>query len=87
MRTFSDQLPLILLVLLVILMLLQVMVLYRLSLLLRSILKQLYESREENRVLSRNNMSTIQETSKSLVIELKFLIDELRNTFSKLARY
>ena len=49
----------------------QVILLFRLTLLLRDIVKQMQDSRAESRTLSRNLMSTVQEASRSLVIELR----------------
>lgn len=50
---------------------LQVILLFRLVLLLRDIIKQIQDSRSESRTLSRNLMATVQDSSRSLVMELR----------------
>lgn len=57
--------------LIVIIGILQLILLFRLVRLLRGILEQIQDSRSESRTLSRNLMSTVQDASRSLVMELR----------------
>ena len=68
MRFSIEQL---LLALVLIIGIFQVVILFRLTGLLREIVRQLQESRAESRTLSRNLMATVQEASRSLVVELR----------------
>jgi hypothetical protein len=79
-----DKWLLVLIFILVIVGILQFIFLFRLTLLLRNIVMQLQESRSESRILSRNLMSTIQESSRSLVIELR---DEFDKAARKVGEY
>jgi len=60
-----------LLVLVLIIGIFQLIILLRLTGLLREIVRQLQDSRAESRTLSRNLMATVQEASRSLVVELR----------------
>lgn len=72
----SNKLLLALIALLVLIAILQFLFLYRLSLLLKEIIHQLQESRAESRTLLRNVMSSIQDVSRTLAIELRDEFDK-----------
>lgn len=71
MNISINQWLLVFMIILIIVGILQLMLLFRLALLLREVIKQLQETQDESRILSRNLMSTVQEASRSLVTELR----------------